>query len=71
MLLRYPRTVDAVVAFHSLVPTAVSYSIRTNHTSVSRAGAEERHDQRPSDNVHCFATAEPLTGHASVLLWTC
>lgn len=33
---RNPRTVDALLAFHSLVPTDVSYSIRTNHTAVSR-----------------------------------
>ena len=34
-MLRNPRTVDAVLAFHSLAPHDFQYSIRMNHTSVS------------------------------------
>lgn len=47
---RNPRTVDAVLAFHSLVPHDLQYSIRVNHTSVIALALLQLNSDRGDDS---------------------
>jgi hypothetical protein len=72
VLFRNPRTVDAVLAFHSLAPHDFQYSIRMNHTSVSNFNIKKCAKWMHTCSVaYCASAAAHVTTAPSVLWCIC